>query len=576
MVITCDYLIAFSIYLFVECLIIFYFQGGNPLEFKLGIVASVSVQSTSITNQHPDHFVTRYLLRDSFLGLIKSGFKCCCFIFSDFFLLHCSEAKGSLAITASPHGDSVESSGRPGTTPWDPNSADNLLLLDAENELSEGGRGLLRRSSVLQSEQSFLMDGSHKTREHGDSATFSLPRKAYKRRYRSRPNRDGARLSSTDVNPAQGCHGTSLPSHHVPKDVEVLLSDADNQNIISNQNSKPTSPSIEIPKTVVANGQNIELDNLKSFQSTKDQAQGVSTDTASDVIAPENPLLDQLNQQSLSVVADTPKQIYCNGPEAIQTEETISAAIECQPNVTTTKVENQSDSCQMNGFSRKIGDDKMTDTHNNSVSHVTKLLDSDSSCTQTSLSIDGNNDSEMCTGVKNLEPNGNLKNQTLRDGTTILEKDKFAKEMKDTEGITSSDFVNKECASACQSKLDKDSLLLPKKELDQVESVLKDKVKDQDISKSMEVPGLTQLESVAKPTVPLVNNPGPTKETSSDIRHQETLDVLKSDLPEVGFSDRVPTVSLEAQTSPGSDSKLTCKIDEDSILKEAQIIEVIL
>lgn len=517
-------------------------KGGNPLEFKLGIVASVSVQSTSITNQHPDHFVT-------------------------------SEAKGSLAITASPHGDSVESSGRPGTTPWDPNSADNLLLLDAENELSEGGRGLLRRSSVLQSEQSFLMDGSHRTREHGDSVTFSLPRKAYKRRYRSRPNRDGARLSSTDVNPAQECHGTSLPSHHVPKDVEVLLSDADNQNIISNQNSKPTSPSIEIPKTEVANGQNIELDNLKSFQSTKDQAQGVSTDTASDVIAPENPLLDQLNQQSLSVVSDMPKQIYCNGPEAIQTEETTSAAIECQPNVTTTKVENQSDSCQMNGFSRKIGDDKMTDTHNNSVSHVTKLLDSDSSCTQTSLSIDGNNDSEMCTGVKNLEPNGNLKTQTLRDGTTILEKDKFAKEMKDTEGITSSDFVNKECASACQSKLDKDSLLLPKKELDQVESALKDKVKDQDISKSMEVPGLTQLESVAKPTVPLVNNPGPTKETSSDTRHQETLHVLKSDLPEVGFSDRVPTVSLEAQTSPGSDSKLTCKIDEDSILKEAQIIE---
>ncbi|KAH6803532.1 hypothetical protein C2S51_031779 [Perilla frutescens var. frutescens] len=518
-------------------------KGGNPLDFKLGTVTSVSVQSTSITDQHPDQFIT-------------------------------SEAKGSLAITASPHGDSVESSGRPGTTPWDPNSADNLLLFDVENEISEGGRSLLRRGSVLQSEQSIQMDGGHKAREHGDSATFSHPRKAYERRYRSRPNRDGARSSSTDVNPAQGFHGTSLPSRHGPKDVEVLLSDADNQNMISNQNSKPSSPSNDIlPKTVVTDGQDIELDGLKSFQSTKDQVQGVSVDTTSDVIASENPLSDQHNQQSFPVVAVTPKQIDSNGPEVIQTKEMTSAAIECQPSVTPTAVENHSDSCQMNGFGRKIGDDMMTGTHNNSTSHGTKVLDSESSCTQTGLSIDGNNDSEMCNRVRNVESNGNLKDQTFRDGTTMLESDKFAKEIKDTEGINSSAFVSKEGASACQSELDKDSLLLPKKELDQVKSALEEKMKDQDISESIEAPCSPQLESGMKPTAPLVDNPGQPKEASSDTRHHESSEVSKSDLPEVGLSNKVSNVSLEAQTSPGSDSKMASKIDEDSILKEAQIIE---
>ncbi|XP_047939888.1 chromatin modification-related protein EAF1 B-like isoform X7 [Salvia hispanica] len=450
-------------------------KGGNPLEYDFGTVASVSVQSTSVTNQNADQFVT-------------------------------SEAKGSLAFTASPRRDSVESCGRPGTTLCDPNSADNLLLFEAENEFSEGSRS--RRSSVKQSDQSFQMDVGLKTREQGDSATFSLPRKAYKRRNRSWPNRDGARLSSTstDVNPAQGLHETPLPFRHVPKDVEVLSSDANNQNIRSNLNSKPTSPSNDIlPKAVATDCEAIGLDELRPSKSTKDQVQGVSLDTASDVIA---------NQQSLLVVADTRKQIDSNEPEAIKTVEMASAAIVCQPSATTLKVENQSSSCQTNDFSRKIGDDTITDIHRN-------------------------NDSEMCTVVGNLDSNGNPKNQYPQDGTTVPESDKFGKETNDTEENNSSAFTNNESASARHSKPDEDSLLAPN-ELDQVESSLQDKVKDQ----------------------------GQPKE-----RHQETFDPSKSELPDFAFSNRVSTISTEAQTSPGSDSKLESSVDEDSVLKEAQIIE---
>ncbi|KAL0417465.1 UNVERIFIED_CONTAM: Chromatin modification-related protein EAF1 A [Sesamum radiatum] len=155
-------------------------RGGNPLDFKLGNGASVSVQSTSITDLHPDQIVT-------------------------------SEAKGSFAFTASPHGDSMES-----------------------------GRSFLHpsRSTVVPSDQSFHIAGNRKTQEHGDSAAFGLPRKAYKRRYRSRPNRDGARSNSTDVNPTRGCHASSIPSRHGPRDVQGLATDTENQHI--SLDAKPT------------------------------------------------------------------------------------------------------------------------------------------------------------------------------------------------------------------------------------------------------------------------------------------------------------------------------------------------
>ncbi|KAL8258939.1 hypothetical protein R6Q59_026892 [Mikania micrantha] len=77
-------------------------KGGDPLDLKVGNGTSVSLQSTSLFDQHPEQFGT-------------------------------SEVKGSFAITASPHGDSVDSSGRLGApSVGEPNSADNLMLFDCE------------------------------------------------------------------------------------------------------------------------------------------------------------------------------------------------------------------------------------------------------------------------------------------------------------------------------------------------------------------------------------------------------------------------------------------------------------
>ncbi|KAK6163687.1 hypothetical protein DH2020_000551 [Rehmannia glutinosa] len=429
-------------------------KGGDPLDFKRGRVVSVSVQSTSITDHHPNQFVT-------------------------------SEAKGSFAFTASPHGDSVESCGRPGTTPCEPNSADNLMLFDVERGFSEGCRSLSHpsRSDVAPSEQSFQMDGSHKTQEHGDLAAFGLPRKAYKRRYRSRLKRDGARSSSSDVNPTHGCHVSSLPSRHGPRDVKGLVLDAENQNISLNWNSKPTNPMDDtLPKTVFADGQDeIELDGLKSVESTKDLVKGVSVRSASDNIASENPLDEQLNQQSLSTAAKPPNQVDSNGPEAIQGMEEITSA--------------------------------------------------------------------------------------------VIESDKCVKEKKDIEGINSSTLVNKESASDCQRQQDNGFSHQLDEELNESESVLENKVKDLVIVEGMEDYGCTRLESGRKLTDPSVDNPGLQNETSYDDRHQDSVDASNADLPEAGSLTKVSAVTLELQTSSGSDSKLASKIVEDSILKEAQIIQ---
>ncbi|KAL8058024.1 hypothetical protein ABFX02_04G222200 [Erythranthe guttata] len=522
-------------------------QGGNPLDFKLGNVASVSVQSTSVTDQHPDQFVT-------------------------------SEAKGGLAFTTSTHGDSVESNRRPEAALCEPNSADNLILLDAEHGYSEGRRSLLHpnRSNVVPSEQSFQMDVSRKTQEHGDSAAFGLPRKAYKRRNRSRPNRDGARSSSTDVNPIRGSHSSSLPSRHGHKDVNGLVSDTENQSISLNWNSKPTSPmDVTRPKTVFTGAQdNIGFDGLKSVKSTKDLIEGVFVNTASDVIASKNPVDEELSQQSFSGAIKTRNRMDSNGPEAIQVlGEMDPAAIECQPSVNATKVEIQSSSCQINGFSSKKGDEMINDDHKSSPSCVIKVLDSESSCTQTSLSNDANNDREKCARVKNVDSNGNLENQTLQDGNPVIESDKFANGDKDTEEIDVSTLVNKESVSACQSQRDTSFSLQPKEELYQSESASKGEVKDQVITEGMDTCDPIQSESGSKPTDPLADNPGLQNETSRDVGHQGSIDVSNLDLPEARCLASVSTFSVEDQIIPESDSKLASSIDEDAILKEAQIIE---
>ncbi|KAL8215078.1 hypothetical protein R6Q57_004527 [Mikania cordata] len=170
-------------------------KGGDPLDLKVGNGTSVSLQSTSLFDQHPEQFGT-------------------------------SEVKGSFAITASPHGDSVDSSGRLGApSVGEPNSADNLVLFDCENKFHE----VERRSMHL------------RVNNTSDMA-LDLPKKSYKRRNRSRSNWDGARSSFTDVGPRSS--EPFLASRHASKDAKEVEHEDQNleQKYLSNYNFIPKSP----------------------------------------------------------------------------------------------------------------------------------------------------------------------------------------------------------------------------------------------------------------------------------------------------------------------------------------------
>ncbi|XP_031405260.1 chromatin modification-related protein EAF1 B-like [Punica granatum] len=173
-------------------------KGGNPLDFKFANVASLSVQSTSLANRHPEQF-------------------------------HSSEAKASFALAASPHGDSVESSGRPGPPSISGRkSTDNPVLFDGENELLDGEKNSLhlgKKNNITSSEQSSQMDGNRNAKELEDSANL----RPYARRYRTRTNRDGARLGSADGVHNRGGHGSSLASRANIKDAKGSSTETNSQ-----------------------------------------------------------------------------------------------------------------------------------------------------------------------------------------------------------------------------------------------------------------------------------------------------------------------------------------------------------
>uniref|UniRef100_A0A0E0L6K1 Myb-like domain-containing protein n=1 Tax=Oryza punctata TaxID=4537 RepID=A0A0E0L6K1_ORYPU len=149
-------------------------KGGNPLDFKFVHVASVSVQSTSLTDQVVEQNVI-------------------------------SDAKGSFAFAASPCGDSVESNGRPGSSPCrETNTADNLMLFRGDkNDVVEEKivkRGT-KRTNAAQSKQPFLTDGHNNAKQAEDSVLSRLGVKsqAYVRRNRSKPCREITSVKSPVV-----------------------------------------------------------------------------------------------------------------------------------------------------------------------------------------------------------------------------------------------------------------------------------------------------------------------------------------------------------------------------------------
>lgn len=501
------------------------------MDFKSGNTASVSVQSTSLTDQQPEQFVTRYGFQLCYGALTICPVLLFLLLgFSNLLSWYCSEVKGSFALTASPHGDSVESSGRPGgvRSVCEPNSGDNLMLFDGENELRGGERNSIHpgRSNNVLSEQSSQLDGAQNAKESADSAAFVLPKKAYRRRNRSRPNRDGARSKG-------------------------FVLDTDNQkdrNVCSDSNSKPASLNGGIVLKAVPSDSplDMELDSMPAVESSTGLTKGDLPDAVADAKASKN-------------LQDKPRnQIPQSGAQEAPTE------------MATAKVENQAISGQMNGFSSTKGDRKSIA---NEGQNSKMGLESESSCTRNSLRLDGNNTTETCTNLENIDSNGNTKEQSLApEETQGIEGDELVKE-------TSANVADEICAlntdsNSAQFHQENVSVLKTEDELKGSGRGLENEVKGPVIIEGVEPESFTASETEIKPSNLLDSNSAPCEENPCPGALQVSGDSSIRELPESTLSVKDCPVALEQQPCFQINLRLASKAHEDSILDEARFIEV--
>ncbi|KHF97607.1 Helicase SRCAP [Gossypium arboreum] len=522
-------------------------KGGNPLDFKYSNAASVSVQSTSLTDQHAQHFVT-------------------------------SEAKGSFAQSASAHGDSVESSGRPGVpAACEPNSADNLLLFDGENELPEGERKSMhsrKRNTVVPSEQSSHMEGTQNVKESEDSTIF----RPYARRYRSKIKRDGGRSSSTDIVHGRGGHGSSLLARGASKDVKASTSEPNNQkekNISSVTTTKSATSNGDLASKVITSDDklNMELDGGKPVEETTSHSKGDQFERKADVIASKTMIDDLPKEPTIIEAHKSPVSLAFEEPNlVVGKEQVVSASLERLPGTGATKPENETSSHQLNGVAdAKIDRKNISNEEQNScVAIGTKGLDMESSSTKNSLSLDVNNDNEACINPKNVDSNVNpLEYTSEKEESPALAVGESAKEKNEIKVLDNAAVICDANTSLNQNHSLNDSTV----KVEEVRSELQIEVS---CPSNNEVIQSSDAVSEADRKVSTVqgDNSNSNIDKTCASRPQGTMDNFMCEIPEMTFSGITCTDNADTQTSLENHVEMVDKAREDSILEEARIIEV--
>ncbi|XP_039032556.1 chromatin modification-related protein EAF1 B-like isoform X1 [Hibiscus syriacus] len=514
-------------------------KGGNPLDFKFSNVASVSVQSTSLNDQQAEHVVI-------------------------------SEAKGSFALTASPHGDSVESSGRPGIPAvCEPNSADNLLLFDGENELPESERKFMhsrKRNTVVPSEQSSQMDWAQNAKESEDSAIF----RPYARRNRSKINRDGARSSSTEMIQCRGGHCSSLPAHGSSKDDKALTSETNNQ-------KEKNTPSVNTRKFVTSNGDlasevktsgnqlNVELDGKQAAEATTDQSRGDLSNSKVDATVPNEAVQLEARKSPVNLVSEEPDPV--GGKEQV-----VSTGFECPPSTGATKAENETISKKLNGAgdAKRDGKDIKLEGKNSSVTRGVKVLDSESACTENSLSLDVNNDNGVCINPKNVESKGKpMEKKSEKEESLNFAVGELSKENNETMSVDNVAIIYDTNTSLNQNHSLNNSM---GKVEEEIRSVLQNEVSLPSNNEAQQSCHPVS-EADGKTSTVLGNNSNSKSENISSSRPLVTMGNFICEIPEKTLLGKTPTANTDVPTSLDNHVKEVEKTHEDSILEEARIIE---
>ncbi|KAF9622932.1 hypothetical protein IFM89_035363 [Coptis chinensis] len=522
-------------------------KGGNPLDFKLGPATSISVQSTSVADQ----FVT-------------------------------SEAKDSFPLTASPRGDSVESSGRPGAAlVRDTNTADNLLLFDGENDTVEGERNSKprSRSNIAQSEQVSQMDGYRNVQEPEDTGMlrFVVKNQAYARRNRSRSSRDSVRGCSTDFTSVSDRNGSSvLRSRPASRDTKGIVGEASvekDQTVKSVCNLKSTNPNGHVV------GKNMGCDNQLGRESDVRQSHGTASDSAivgegeSDVAASKR-LWGRDHQQRLSVDADKrPKPTASMTTDNVGEKEGVSFAR--IPLTASAMVENVSTASQCNGFGSNVNEvDMLKEGGNHSLAFdVEGIVDPESSI-QNGLGVNGNTSiDQIPTSSRVDSPRNSNKEIPLVETSTHKAGNSLVKEKSDIKGVEVHAEINDRHKSVSLNSKNSGSSVKVEEETGESRPGMKNELKF--------ISNLDKLDhndhvvsNTDGKTCDLVVDGANVKSTGScpQVRRPSTTGFTNSDQPEVKLSGRGLDAS-ELQIYEESQLKLAKKMHEDSIMEEARSIE---
>ncbi|KAJ8436097.1 hypothetical protein Cgig2_011919 [Carnegiea gigantea] len=485
-------------------------KGGNPLDFRFVHAASLSVQSASHTDQHPDQFLT-------------------------------SEAKGSFALTASPHGDSVESSGRLGVTiACEPNSADNF---DGENELLESVRKSAHtgRGSITRSQHSSQLDGSLNAKESEDSPIFH-PKKgqAYRRRNRSRISRDGPRSSSTDM-ASRGGHFSSLSGRHAMLSKPV---GSENQFEIDSEGTQALHSSTTSKASGFPEGK-LEISTTKG-KLVELQNQGVKAEDA-----------------FLATSTSKPDIVTGKNIVNVDVEHSCSPAEKSRDKASAAQL---NESCKTNGDAKCI----QTEGPTNIPAQATKGIGSESSCTQTSLRVGGNGNigSDLCTNLKSVDSNGAPKEHELslveqsvykeeilvndKHNTNAMESGSCSKEDRNSIGHQGNGFANED-----QEKIGKGR----SSPLDE----------QKDPSNIGEQESNTHTESKSDIQAGVIEDSVPKVGSSCPVAPPPSVDPSCVELSRTDLS--APPPVSEPQSCAEHQLKIVDKEHEDRVLEEARIIK---
>ncbi|KAK1351810.1 Helicase/SANT-associated [Heracleum sosnowskyi] len=458
-------------------------EGGDPLDFGAGNVSSLSVQSTSLMDQKHDQLGT-------------------------------SKAKDSLAVAASPPGNSIDSSGRP--------------------------------KAPL-----------------GDSAAYGLPGKAYRRKNRSRSSRDGTRSSSKGVVSSRGVH-TCSPSQNATRDANRLLINEGNQkdydaclkSILRSTSPNYNSPSKNerLSRFEVAGG-------IQSLHSKVDMARGGYPDANTDANACNSLFNNQHNQFSESGLGITPVN-KAQSEESQEVHKRVdlgghkSASFLAKP-----KVEDQVTFGQMNGLNdHEIG---------NAVCG-TRDLDSESYCNQTSLIKERNLDGRICSNIRTGDSNENGNLETVPFGDTPYEEcNKSVKETNVAKVEDTCDITNDENDSFREQE---HGSILRNKALEEKVSGSLIEMKDRVCTVGVVPDAFTAQENERMPNCLLDSSSIAENGNACTSKLQVIMESSIQATVDTKLSPRVSAVLPERQNCPHVTSKLATKECEDLILKECKRI----